>query len=349
MVWFFRGMFWSAAVVLTVALAWSWLSGAATYAQDDDAGDVPTIEDEPFVYWKCWRTGTHVGYGFTNNQQVELVGGTWTTPYLPDLSALRDAGYLVANSGTGGGRWQQTRASLMDGRFYRSPALRDGSFQPVKPSASYGYFPFVGDGGIYKASGGFQVEDPRTDLTDAEREERNRSPLPDWNPYVAVADRRIDKIEITWDTHSGSAGAGSIDEVARSQKEQVADTETAGHLAYRQGPYRGPASVNSGTLDHYSDGQRIEQSGVGASFGGVPGRVRYCRVAGDGGQRDVLHLHQGRYGVYDLQHQLPAPECDERGFGNQPELAAASGSQYGAGDGPRGGVGTQADWTYRVL
>ena len=88
------------------------------------------------------------------------------------------------------------------------------------------------------------------------------SNLPAWNPFVVAADPRISKLEITWDTHAGGVGEGSIDEVLRAQQEQVADTETAEHLVYRQGPYRGSATATSGVLDSYAPVHEVGDLGT---------------------------------------------------------------------------------------
>ena len=56
-----------------------------------ETGDGTEIQDDPHLYWKCWRTDTPTGEGFTNrNISVsDLFGSVFATPYLPSLSADR--------------------------------------------------------------------------------------------------------------------------------------------------------------------------------------------------------------------------------------------------------------------
>lgn len=132
----------------------------------------------------------------------------------------------------------------MDARFYRWPGLRDANYVPLSPSAAAAFKPFV-DGGW---------DDSLFSAGDI---------LPAWNPFVVDADGRIAKLELTWDTHAGAAGKGSVDEVLRGQQEQVADTETAEHLVYRQGPYRGSATASAGgVLDSYADVYEVGKLGT---------------------------------------------------------------------------------------
>lgn len=234
---FFRGALWGAAAVLLTALVWSWLAGGSVSAQQivqsGGHGEAVSIEDEPYAYWKCWRTDTGIGYGFTTRQQG-TGGGVFATPYLPDLDALKGEGQMLPDDGLGKGRWQQSRSQYMDARFYRSPGLRSSNFFPLSPGHSDAFKPFGEEG---KDNSLFNASDT----------------LPAWNPFVLEADPRISKLEITWDTHAGDAGEGSIDEVLRGQQEQVADTEMAEHLVYRQGPYRGSSAVSStGVLSSYA-------------------------------------------------------------------------------------------------
>ena len=233
---FFLGALWALVVVLWGHLAWPWVAGDAVSAQSGGEGTAVSIEDEPYAYWKCWRTGTTLGQGFTNRAQG-AGGGGFATPYLPDWSVLASEGRMLPEDGLDKGRWQQTRSQYLDARFYRTPGLRDGNYNPLSPGNAAVFKPFGEDGSDKSLFG------PR----DA------RDILPQWNPFVVAAAPRISKLEVTWDTHAGDAGEGSIDEVLRGQQEQVADTETAEHLVYRQGPYRGSSTVSStGVLSSYA-------------------------------------------------------------------------------------------------
>ena len=227
---FWLGALWALVVVLWGHLLWPWVAGDVVSAESGGHGEAVSIEDEPYAYWKCWRTGTNVGQGFTNRQQG-TGGGGFATPYLPDWSVLESEGRMLPADGLGNGRWQQTRSQYLDARFYRSPGLRKADYTPLPPGDAAVFKPFWTGGSVFDGS----------------------STLPKWNPWVVAADPRISKLEITWDTHAGDAGEGSIDEVLRGQQEQVADTETAEHLVYRQGPYRGSSTVSStGVLSSYA-------------------------------------------------------------------------------------------------
>lgn len=232
---FWAGALWALAVVLWCNLAWPWVAGDAVSAESGGHGEAVSIEDEPYAYWKCWRTGTNVGAGFTNKSKG-IGGGGFATPYQPDWAGMDARGEMLPAHGIDQGRWQRTRAQYMDARFYRSPRLRDGDYNPLfrGPGNAAAFRPFGANGN-------------NNSLFEA------RDTLPAWNPWVVTADPRVSKLEITWDTHAGDAGEGSIDEVLRGQQEQVADTETAEHLVYRQGPYRGSSTVSStGVLSSYA-------------------------------------------------------------------------------------------------
>ena len=234
---FFRGALWALVFVLLGHLAWLGLGGDVVSAQQTARsgghGEAVSIEDEPYAYWKCWRTDSTIGHGFMSRQQG-TTGAVFATPYLPDLDALKGEGQMLAADGIGDGRWQRTRNQYMDARFYRSPGLRSTHFSSLSPKNSEAFKPFGEEG---KDESLFKDADT----------------LPRWNPFVLEADPRISKLEMTWDTHAGGAGEGSIDEVLQGQQEQVADTETAEHLVYRQGPYRGSSTASSsGVLSSYA-------------------------------------------------------------------------------------------------
>lgn len=252
---FLRGALWSAAVILATALVWSWVDGSAVVAQAPTDDTPVSIEDEPYAYWKCWRTGTSVGYGFTAGPKT-IGNSTAAVPYMPDVDALREQGLLLTADGTGDGRLHYDRSSLLSARFYRSPGLRAPDYKPLAPGNSGAFKPLVNPSDPTKTSKYF------LDPTDA---------LPHWNPWVMEADGRISKLEITWDTHAGVAGEGAIDEVLRAQQEQSADAETAEHLVHRQGAYRGSGSASGGVLDAHAPVH--EQGTLGSASPGVGYRV----------------------------------------------------------------------------
>ena len=126
MVAFFSGALWALALALWCYLAWPLLGGDAVSAESGGYGKAVSIEDEPYAYWKCWRTGTEFGYGFTNRAKGPG-GGGFATPYQPDWAGMKERGQILPADGTDDGRWQETRSRYMDARFYRSPgAARRG-------------------------------------------------------------------------------------------------------------------------------------------------------------------------------------------------------------------------------
>ena len=242
---------------MAAALVWSWVDGGAASAQDVAGDDMPvSIEDEPYAYWKCWRTGTSVGYGFTAGPKSVGSDSTAAVPYMPDVDALREQGLLLSADGTGDGRLHYDRSGLLSARFYRNPGLRDGLYKPLPPGNPNVFKPLVDPDDATKASGYF------LESTDA---------LPRWNPWVMEADGRISKLEITWDTHAGVSGEGAIDEVLRAQQEQSADAETSEHLVYRQGAYRGAETASGGVLDPFA--QVHEVGSLGSASPSVGYRV----------------------------------------------------------------------------
>ena len=93
---FLRSFLWSLAAALAVGLAVSFLDAPAVLAQGEEefefeTGEGTEIQDDPHLYWKCWRTDTPTGEGFTNrNISIsDLFGSVFATPYLPSLSADR--------------------------------------------------------------------------------------------------------------------------------------------------------------------------------------------------------------------------------------------------------------------
>ena len=96
MIIFLRSFLWSLAAVLAVGLAVSFLDAPAVLAQggeefEFETGEGTEIQDDPHLYWKCWRTDTPFGSGFTNRlvSMSDLFGSVFATPYLPSLSADR--------------------------------------------------------------------------------------------------------------------------------------------------------------------------------------------------------------------------------------------------------------------
>ena len=96
MIIFLRSFLWSLAAVLAVGLAVSFLDAPAVLAQGEEefefeTGEGTEIQDNPHLYWKCWRTDTPTGKGFTNTNVAvsDLFGSVFATPYLPSLSVDR--------------------------------------------------------------------------------------------------------------------------------------------------------------------------------------------------------------------------------------------------------------------
>ena len=148
---FFSGALWALAFALWGYLAWPWLAGDAVSAESGGHGEAVSIEDEPYAYWKCWRTGTRSGYGFTNRAKGPG-GGGFVTPYWPDTGAMSARGEMLIYDGTDDGRWQQGRGQYLDARFYRSPGLRDGSYEPLSPGNAAAFKPFWTDGSVFDGS-----------------------------------------------------------------------------------------------------------------------------------------------------------------------------------------------------
>ena len=96
MIIFLRSFLWSLAAALAVGLAVSFLDAPAVLAQGEEdfefeTGEGTEIQDDPHLYWKCWRTDTPTGEGFTNRNIAisDLFGSVFATPYLPSLSIDR--------------------------------------------------------------------------------------------------------------------------------------------------------------------------------------------------------------------------------------------------------------------
>ena len=71
MILFLRSFLWSLAAALAVGLVVSVLDAPTVLAQggeefEFETGEGTEIQDDPHLYWKCWRTDMPTGSGFTN-------------------------------------------------------------------------------------------------------------------------------------------------------------------------------------------------------------------------------------------------------------------------------------------
>ena len=178
MIIFLRSFLWSLAAALAVGLAVSFLDAPAVLAQGGEefqfeTGEGTEMQDDPHLYWKCWRTDTPTGEGFTNRNIAisYLFGSVFATPYLPSLSADRvdERGLELIEIGLE--KWKRTRADLIDFRCYRSSGLN--GFKSADPLAL--------------PSGALLNEGAQKQLFG-----QNPAALsPEWNPFLTDADARI--------------------------------------------------------------------------------------------------------------------------------------------------------------
>ena len=240
MILFLRSFLWSLAAVLAASLAVSWLDAPAVLAQGGEefnfeTGEGVEIQDDPHLYWKCWRTDTPTDDGFTNRNIAvsHAFGSVFATPYLPALSDDRadDRGLKLMQIGVE--KWKRTRADLIDARFYRSSGLNR--------------FPTIG-GAHSPSSASPLTGDQQTEFF----KDNKDALLPDWNPFLADADARIQDIDIEWSTGSGKTGAAHADDVDRLQQEQGASATVSEQEIGRAVAYRGNADPKAGKLSEYA-------------------------------------------------------------------------------------------------
>ena len=267
---FWRAMLWSLATVLVVGLLFSWLDVPPLYAQGDDVevevGEGLTIEDDPYLYWKCWRTETAKGSkGFTSSDITDFAFfsdySAFATPEMPSIDGdrLDSRGHRLLDLGpVGGDRWKITRGDLIDGRFYRPTDLVE--YDVSRDPYSYG------TPGPYAFSDQVRLFRPFKDAG-----------LAAWNPFLPSTDARIEDIRIEWNTGSGRAGESASDDVDRLQQEQAGGASVAEQSVGRSVPYRGSAEPFAGKLDDYApinEDKELE----GLNFHG--GRNHYGTVSG---------------------------------------------------------------------
>ena len=233
---FVRSALWAVALTLILFSVQVVLDGSTVSAQDPDPdvdAEGGTLQSEdPRLYWKCWRSASDAGAGFTNSARA--AGSVFATPDLPATESYTED--VNPND-----RWHLTRASLIDARFYRDPDLRElGTNKPKSPAD----LPLVD--ATYPAS----LFDP---------------PNSKYAPSVVKADKRIETVTTIWQTHSGSAGANLIDDAKSAQREQTADQEIADHVVSRQTAYQGPGRAADGRLDPYAPVQNFPE--LGSDFG----------------------------------------------------------------------------------
>ena len=140
MIIFLRSFLWSLAAALAVGLVVSFLDAPAVLAQGGEefqfeTGEGTEIQDDPHLYWKCWRTDTPTNEGFTNRNIAisDLFGSVFATPYLPSLSADRTDERGLKLMEIGAEKWKRSRGDLIDARFYRSSGLN--GFKSADPLA----------------------------------------------------------------------------------------------------------------------------------------------------------------------------------------------------------------------
>lgn len=247
MISFARGFLWTLVFALGLVLLQPYLGVSTVAAQASDATNEGEGEiDHPSeLYWKCWRTPSQIGYGFSN--PVREAGSIFATPHLP---ASADAA-----PGRDDLQWHLTRQSLIDSRFYADPHLRSPDlWEPQHPySPSLPPLP-VNPGDHPHPHALFE------DVCSACEE-------PQFSASVTQAEARIASVTTVWSTHSGAAGTGQLDEVKAAQQEQAADSVVTDHVASRQVPYQGSVAPSAGTLDPHAQFYNYGELGGDAGTG----------------------------------------------------------------------------------
>ena len=257
---FWRSFLWSLAAALAVGVVASFLEVPAALAQDDavevEAGETIQMADDPHLYWKCWRTDTPTGSGFTNREisVSDLFTSVFATPYLPALSDDRTDERGLKLSKLEKHRWTRTRADLIDARFYRTSGLlgmSSGSVDATAPS-----------------SADLLASAAQDALFGADEE----ALLPHWNPFLSDADARIQDIDIEWSTGSGRTGQAHADDVDRLQQEQAGSATVDEQGTLRAGAYRGDAVPVAGKLSEYAN---VNEDPTLAGQNSLGARVQY--------------------------------------------------------------------------
>ena len=237
MIIFLRSFLWSLAAALAVGLVVSFLDAPAVLAQGEEefefeTGEGTEIQDDPHLYWKCWRTETPTDEGFTNrNISIsDLFGSVFATPYLPSLSDGRVDERGLKLMEIGDEKWKRSRGDLIDARFYRSSGLNE--FKSADSPTDANLMTSDDQKAFFKASG--------------------VALLPDWNPFLNEADARIQDIDIEWSTGSGNTGEAHSDDVDRLQQEQGASATVSEQEIGRAVAYRGNAEPVAGKLSEYA-------------------------------------------------------------------------------------------------
>ena len=244
---FLKGFLWTLVFALGLLLVQPYLDVSTVSAQDEPAtNEVVEEADHPSeLYWKCWRTPSDFGYGFSHD--TRQFGSIFATPHLP---ASADASPEETDL-----QWHLTRQALVDSRFYADPLLREaGSWSPQHP---------------YGAS----LPSLPTDPSDSPHPHTLFAPScpgcgePQFSASVSQAEARIASVTTVWSTHSGAAGTGQLDEVKAAQQEQTADSVVTDHVASRQVPYHGSTAVTGGTLDPHAQFYNYGELGGDAGTG----------------------------------------------------------------------------------
>ena len=254
---FWHSFLWSLAAVLAVGVVGSFVDAPAALAQGDDvqleAGEGVEIQDDPHLYWKCWRTDSPMGAGFTSKDISGdiLYGLAFATPYLPGISKDRRDDRGLQLSKVGAEKWKRTRADLIDGRFYRSTGLI-GYRKAHDP---------LGSGFLIPGSDQKVIFDRDPDAL-----------LPHWNPFLSDGDPRIRDIDIEWSTGSGRTGQAHADDVDRLQQEQAGSATIDEQGTLRAGAYRGDAVPVAGKLSEYA---AVNEDPTLAGQNALGARVQY--------------------------------------------------------------------------
>ena len=255
---FVRSALWAIVACLCVIGLQAIAQPPVALAQDEywasaKAEGGETAED-PRMYWKCWRSPSMMGEGFTN--QMVDAGGVIATPDLPSTaqvsgdhsgdSAVNEEGNALPASD---GRHYMSPSQLVAARFYRDPGLRTlpdpdepggvgkpfnqarlGASLPAGFDPDDAYFAAQGSGARFSAS-------------------------------VVPGEESIDSVTTVWQTHSGAAGSHLLDPVKVAQQEQAADQEISEHVVSRQTAYQGSGRVVNGRLDPHGAVHNVGELG----------------------------------------------------------------------------------------
>ena len=240
-------MLWSLAAVLVVGFLASWLDVPAAEAQEGEdtkveVGDDLEIQDDPHLYWKCWRTDSGSGSGGFTSRDItswDFFGlapySAFATPELPvlDDQRLDTRGHRLIEVGQrNGARWKISRGDLIDGRFYRPTDLVRVGGAASPTAASVAAYPVSAQDALFAPN--------------------ENAGIAGWNPFLPSSDARIESLRVEWNTGAGRSGQAAADDVDRLQQEQAGGAEITEQSANRAVPYRGDSEAFGGQLDTYA-------------------------------------------------------------------------------------------------